>query len=299
MVDTPEAIRRNARNPDAIVEAGELTDWRFPVAGKMSLRAAKIFHLLIQGAGVAITENQEHRMTYASLKESFHVSNDELASIIRELQTTLLEIKLNRPDGTAYIKSGAILSDAERDVEATSQAELRYTFSPTLRKAISNSTHWAVISKAAVLAFQSKYALRLYTLLSLKVGLRKTSEDYTIEDLRNTLGIPHNAYPLFGNLKQKVLKPAIAELNQLAGFRVGFTPLKHGRSIHAVRFTWGVKSQEDRVQAYKELERSRVGRKARRQGKVELVAPDEQISRQEIALLLSQVAARNPDEIIE
>tara|TARA_B110000908_G_C10220355_1_gene435008 strand:- start:235 stop:339 length:105 start_codon:yes stop_codon:yes gene_type:complete len=31
MVTTPEAIARNAQNPDAIVEAGEITDWRFPM----------------------------------------------------------------------------------------------------------------------------------------------------------------------------------------------------------------------------------------------------------------------------
>ena len=95
------------------------------------------------------------------------------------------------------------------------------------------------------------------------------------------------------------MDPAKDEINQLAGFSINFTGLRSGRSIQAVRFNWGVKSHADRVEAYKELERSRVGRKARRQQKVELIATDEQISRQEIALLLSQVAARNPDEIIE
>jgi hypothetical protein len=299
MTTTPEAIKRNASNPDAIVEAGELTDWRFPVGGQMSLRAAKVFHLLIQGAGVRITDDREHRMTYASLNEAFHLTIHELEAVIDELHTTILKLKLTREDGTNYTKSGPILADAERDAENTTQAELRYTFSPTLRRAIQDSRHWAVISKQAVLAFQSKYALRLYTLISLRVGLRKTSEAFLLEDLRHILGIPPEKYPLFGNLKQKVLAPAIAEINHLAGFQVGFQPQRHGRSIVTVRLFWGIKDQEGRVVAAKELERSKVGRKARRSGQVELIAPGEQIARHEIALALSKIEARNLNEVID
>lgn len=299
MSTTPDAIKWNASNPDAIVEAGELTDWRFPVGGQMSLRAAKVFHLLIQGAGVRITDDTEHRMTYASLNEVFHITLPELEAVIDELHTTILKLKLTREDGTHYTKSGPILADAERDDENSTQAELRYTFSLTLRRAIQDSRHWAVISKQAVLAFQSKYALRLYTLISLRVGLRKTSETFLLDDLRHILGIPPEKYPLFGNLKQKVLAPAIAEINHLAGFQVGFQPQRHGRSIVAVRLFWGIKDQDGRTEARKELERSSVGRKARRTGQVELIAPNEQIARHEIAQALSKIEARNLNEVID
>lgn len=299
MTATPEAIKRNAHNPDAIVEAGELTDWRFPVGGQMSLRTAKVFHLLIQGAGVRITNDTEHRMTYASLNEVFHITIPELEAVIDELHTTILKLKLTREDGTNYIKSGPILADAERDDEHSSQAELRYTFSPTLRRAIADSRHWAIISRQAVLAFQSKYALRLYTLISLRVGLRKTSEVFLLEDLRNILGISPEKYPLFGNLKQKVLAPAIGEINHLAGFQIGFQPQRHGRSIVAVKLFWGIKGQDARIDALKELERTKVGRKARREGKTELIAPDEQIARHGIALALSQIESRNISDVID
>jgi hypothetical protein len=299
MTATSEAIKGHATNPDAIVEAGELTDWRFPAGGQMTLRAAKVFHLLIQGAGVRITENREHRMTYASLNEVFHITIVELEEVIDELQTTLLKLKLTRPDGTKYTKSGPILADAERDDQQSNQAELRYTFSPTLQRAIQDSRHWAVISKQAVLAFQSKYALRLYTLISLRVGLRKTSEAFLLDDLRNILGIPPERYPLFGNLKQKVLVPAIAEINHLAGFQVGFQAQRHGRSVVAVKLFWGIKNKDERIAALKELERTKVGRKARRDGKAELIASDEQITRHEIALAISQIEARNISDVIE
>ena len=43
-------------HPDAIVEAGEIVGMRFPSGGRMSLRAAKLFHLLIQFAGAKIAD---------------------------------------------------------------------------------------------------------------------------------------------------------------------------------------------------------------------------------------------------
>jgi hypothetical protein len=43
------------------------------------------------------------------------------------------------------------------------------------------------------------------------------------------------------------------------------------------------------VQALKELEASKVGRKARREGQVEWIAQAEKIERQEIALALSKL----------
>lgn len=288
MTKTLDAVRHYASNPDAIVEAGEMVDIRFPSGASLSLRAAKLFQLLVQAAGVAVADTIQHRMTFASLNETFHVSVEDLEGLVDELHSTVLKLRLTDENGRTYTKSGPILSDMEREDETLPQAELRFEFSPALRKAIENSTHWAVVSRKAVLAFESKYALRLYTVLSLRAGLRKVSQDFMLEDLRALLGAS-SAYERWSNLQQKVLQPALAEINQLAGFVVGYTPLRHGRKIVGVRLTWGQKDHEGRVQALKELEASKVGRKARREGQVELIAKTEKIERQEIALALSKL----------
>lgn len=288
MPKTLDAIRAYAATPDAIVEAGEMVDMRFKNGETLSLRAAKLFHLLIQAAGVSITEATQHKMTFASLNETFHVSMDELEELIDELHTTVLKLRLTDEVGHPYTKSGPILSDMERECEGTQQPELRFEFSPVLRRAIQNSNHWAVVSRKAVLAFESKYTLRLYTLLSLRAGLKKTSEDFLLEHFREVLGIAEDKYPRWNNFRQFVLSPALAELNQLAGFKVGYRPLRNGRKIVGVRLTWGIKTAAERVAALKELEASRVGRKARRSGQVEFLAAAERIARQEIVLALSK-----------
>jgi len=288
---TLDAIRTLRGDPDAIVEAGEMVDMRFPVGGRMSLRGAKLFHLLIQAAGVDVAEPVTHKITLAALNETFHIAIPELIELIDELHTTTIKLRLTDTKGRRYTKSGPILSDAEREDEAQEQAELRFEFSPTLRRVIANSNHWAVISKRAVLAFESRYALRLYTVLSLRAGLRKTSEEFTVEDLRELLGVPAGKLMIWKNLRRRALEPAMAEINQLAGFYAGFVPLKRGRKIVGVRLTWGLKDHDARAEALKELERPKVGRKERREGRVELVAREEGYEREELATALTEAGS--------
>lgn len=72
-------------------------------------------------------------------------------------------------------------------------------------------------------------------------------------------------------------------------FCIGYRALKSGRSVKAVRIFWGIKDQIGRVEAAKELERSKVGRKARREGAVEYIADAERVERGQIAQALSKI----------
>jgi plasmid replication initiation protein len=266
---TLDAVASHRENPDAIVQAGEVVEMRFPSGGRMSLRGGKLFHLLIQIAGVKIADDVQHRVTLSSLNETFHVSAKELEELIEELHTTTLKLRLTDAKGRRYTKSGPLLSDVEREEEDDAQAELRYEFSPAMRKVIANSSHWAVISRRAVMAFESRYALRLYTILSLRAGLRKVSEEFTLEDLRELLGVPSGKLARWQDFKVKALDRAVVEVNHLSGLKVTYQPMKRGRRVVGISLAWGVKEGAERIEAIKELDRSRVGRVARREGTVE------------------------------
>ena len=289
---TLDAIQNLRDDPDAIVEAGELVDMRFPSGGHMSLRGGKLFHLLVQAAGVEVAQEVTHKIPLALLNDTFHIAVPELMELIDELHTTTLKLKLTDTKGRRYTKSGPILSDVEREDEANTQAEIRFQFSATMRKTIVNSSHWAVVSKRAVLAFESRYSLRLYTVLSLRAGLRKTSEDFTVEDLREILGVPAGKLARWQDLKTWALDPAISEINQLAGFHAGFVPLRRGRRIVGVTLSWGLKDRSARVEALKELDRSKVGRKARRDGSADLIVEAEGRQREVLATALSAAGAQ-------
>jgi hypothetical protein len=293
---TLDAVRMNRADADAIVAAGELVDLRFVSGSTLSLRAAKLFCLLIQEAGIAVADDVQHRVPYAVVNGIFHKSRNDLAAAVMELHCTIVAVQLVSRKGRAFTKSGPILSDVEREPDTLDDAEIRFEFSPTLRRVIADSTHWAAVSRRAVLAFESRYSLRLYLFLALRAGLRKVSEELNLDDLRDMLGVPVNALPRWQDVKRRALDPAIAEINQLAGFHAAYAPIKRGRRIVGVRLAWGLKDHADLVETQRELDRPRVGRKARRSGLVESIADERQRIAESLAAAPG-VGRSRPDQV--
>jgi len=271
---TLDAIKMHRPDPDAIVAAGEIADMRFASGGSLSLRAAKLFCLLIQEAGIAVADQVQHHIPYAVLNETFHRSRDELVEAVMELHSTVVSVRVVSRKGRPYVKSGPILADVEREPDSLDDAEIRFEFSPAMRRVIADSTHWAAVSRRAVLAFESKYSLRLYLHIGLRVNRRQTSEDVSLEDLRDILGIAHKTLPRWQDMKRRSLDPAIAEISHLAGFKATYMPLKRGRRVVGVRLAWGHKDAPDLIETQRELDRTRVGRAARRDGLVETIAQE-------------------------
>jgi len=294
---TLDAVRMHRADADAIVAAGELVDLRFVSGNSLSLRAAKLFCLLIQEAGIAVADQVQHRIPYSVLNETFHRSRDELAEAVMELHSTVVSVKLVSRQGRPYTKSGPILSDVEREPDSLDDAEIRFEFSPAMRRVIADSTHWAAVSRRAVLSFESRYSLRLYLFLSLRANLRKVSEDMSLDDLRDMLGVPINALPRWQDVKRRALDPAMAEINHVAGFHAAYEPIKRGRRIVGVRLAWGLKDRAELVKAQRELDRPRVGRTARRAGLVETIAEERHRMAESLANAPGLSQASEPDQI--
>jgi len=294
---TLDAVRMNRADPDAIVAAGELVDLRFVSGNTLSLRAAKLFCLLIQEAGIAVADQVQHRIPYSVLNETFHKSRDELAEAVMELHSTVVSVKLVSRQGRAYTKSGPVLSDVEREPDSLVDAEVRFEFSPAMRRVVADSTHWAAVSRRAVLSFESRYSLRLYLFLSLRANLRKVSEEIALDDLRAMLGVPAGKLVTWQSVKLRALDPAIAEINHLAGFHAAYMPIKRGRRVVGVRIAWGLKAPADLVKTQRELDRPRVGRTARRVGLVETIADERHRLAESLANAPGLSWTSEPDQI--
>jgi hypothetical protein len=186
---------------------------------------------------------------------------------------TIVEIVITLPGangGPAQLvdQSGQMLTDVKRARDEA--GDLVFAFSKTMRQVFAHSDHWAVLSKRCVMAFESRYALRLYELLTLRAGLtHKSSEVFLLDDLRLRLGVPAGTLGRWQDIKRRALEPALAEVNQLSGLLVTFAPIKRGRAVMAVKLTWREKDAQGRKAVARELEASRVGRRARRNGTVE------------------------------
>jgi len=273
-----QALADRAGRPDELIASGRQIDMVFkPGQRALSLRAQKLWHLLVKAAGVDLASNAAHRIALADLYQSGigHMTLAERIEALRELQTTLVEVQAPSPKvmGRMRVISGPLLSHVERDED--DRGELMWEFSRTLRTVFANSEHWAVLSKRAVMAFESRYSLRLYEIIALRSNLdHKHEEKFSIDDLRTRLGVPVGKLTTWSNLRVFALDPAIAEVNHLAGFRVSYEPIKTGRAVTAVRLIWEQKTAPERKAAKRELDAPRVGRKARREGAVETIAAE-------------------------
>lgn len=262
--------------PDELVAAGHQADMFFrPGQRALSLRAAKLWHLLVKAASVDLAASKQHTIPLSDLYDIGHMPREMRIDTIRELQTTLVEVRVPSPKvkGGTRIMSGTLLSHVERDEDDS--GDLVFEFSRTLRRVFADSPHWAVLSKRAVMAFESRYALRLFEIVAVRANHQyKASETFALDELRARLGVPLGKLERWDNLRARALEPAIAEVNQLAGFTVRYEPIKQGRAVSAVRLHWAEKPAPALKATKRELDGSRVGRKARRDGSAETVTDE-------------------------
>lgn len=278
MGKTLKVISDRSDRPDDLVAAGELLDLQFRNGAKtLSLRAAKLLHLLVDAAGADACEDKTHSIPIEHLNQSFHVSRHDFIETCRELFGTTVQMEIKTKRGAAT-KVGPLLADVERDLDDGDGSEVRFQLSPILRVVLARSNHWGVLSRRAVLAFESRYALRLYELISLhKAKTFQSSITLSVEELRAAFGVPMGKMERWADIRRYVLDMAVAEVNQLSGLTVTYDPIKRGRSVKAVRIGWAERDAAGRVAVARELEASRIGRKARRDGTAEtLVDPEEQ-----------------------
>lgn len=276
MGKTIQVITDRANRPDDLIAPGEVLDLRFRDGSKtLTLRASKLLHLLVDAAGPDACADKTHSIPIERLNSTFHVSREEFVETCRELFGTTVRMEIDTKRGRAE-KIGPLLADVERDLDDGDGSEVRFQLSPVLRLVLARSNHWAALSRRAVMAFESRYALRLYEVVAIRSGLSsKSTETFDLDDLRSRLGVPRGKLTRWQDVKRKALEPAVAEVNQLSGFHVSYEPVKRGRSVMAVRLTWAVHGAQGRAAAARELEASRVGRKARRDGSVEAVVEDD------------------------
>jgi hypothetical protein len=291
---TMKVIEDRQDRRDDLIAAGELVNMRF-MRGKqaLSLRASKMLHLLVKTAGVNLTVNQRHAIDLQDLRDIANLTNQAIMDLFYELQTTLVEVKhkvsvpdaaeLWTMDGTGaptfhdeiYTESGPIL--ALISTPNSMKGKVFFKFSEPLLRVFEKSEHWAILEKRAVMAFSSRYALRLFEIISLRSHLQHvTSEIFLLDDLRARMGVPSDRLTSFGSFKQKALDPATTEVNHLAPFKMSYDTIKNGRLITGINVKWKLKEKKELSAVKKELDNHSTGRKERRENKVEEIVDETQ-----------------------
>jgi hypothetical protein len=227
----------------------------------LTLNARRSITILWHNAHMqGVAEGKDYTIEIDDLKPDNHKGYEQVEEAIEALMTSILKVKL--PDGRTrrvQFLGGNDLDDPDRPAGV-----LSYSFDKRLVEILRDSAIWGKISLPVLMAFSSKYSVSLYEHISQWVGLsRKSYQDLTLEDFRELLGVEDGKYPAFGALNKHVIKQTVLEVNALASFSVTIVPVKSGKKVTHIRIGWWQKEKEEMDAAWREVNRSKIGRKAR------------------------------------
>jgi hypothetical protein len=147
---------------------------------------------------------------------------------------------------------------------------IRYDFQPLMRAIISESRVFARLHKQIMFALSSKYSLALYEMIQKRGNMTRTYEEMSIDDFRSFLGVPAGKLTSWINFKNFAIRPAVSEVSDLSDFNVTVDPVKgKGKQFTGVRLSWARKGLLELDAVERELNNTKVGRKARLSGMVE------------------------------
>jgi hypothetical protein len=256
--------------PDSgeIIKPAELID--ISGVSHLSLSARRLYNKLVAhafGPEMGII-GHEWTIPIAELRGT-HRGNERLADSIIALMRTVVTVRLS----SGQTRRVQLLGGNDMYDEERSRGLLTYSFDSRLVELLRNSTVFGKLEIAVMVAFSTKYALALYEAIARRARLRhKFSEEMSLEEFRDLLGVPTGKLTTYGNLNQYAIKPAVAEINALATFGVIVRPVKTGRRMTGVKIAWWMKSYDELRRAFAEVRRHSAGRKARIAGTASALA---------------------------
>lgn len=85
-----------------------------------------------------------------------------------------------------------------------------------------------------VLDLESKYAIRIYQIA--KSNIYKKTFILELESFKKQLKLIQKSYELYGNIKKKVIEPALSEINEKTDINIYFEEIKVGRKVEMLKF---------------------------------------------------------------
>jgi len=261
-----------------LIKAAEAV-YSYPANGaRLSLPAQKMLNFMIHLAGSQNFANKLYRLPKRVVRGN-HKGNERIFDALKEIFDSSLVVigpfRGRRSRAELRILSSYVRPEEEEDSDA---ADIHFQFTDAFLEIQRTSQLWAKLSGPAMVKVTSTYALKLY-----EIGMQRYQMDYPsleldIDTLRKLLNVPEGAYKDFGILRTRTIDRAIAEVNQLAPFRVSMPEEKmkrRGRKVEAVTLEFSAKDEEEAAETFLERERHSAGRRARRSGTVEkLTAPE-------------------------
>ena len=278
-----DAVRHYADTPETIIEPRETARAVF-TRNPPGAKALKVLLVLMDAAGPRLADDIEHEIRLSELNNRtvmgldgrthglHHHDRAEIRETLNDLATALL--RLDEPDRMEeHIGTVAPYARIDYSEEASGDLVIRWEFGKVFRMLAERSDLYAKLDTASLLAMRSRYAIALLRHCSTHFEKTRTNrETFEVRHLREVLGVGKGKYRRFSNFAQRVLRPAIAEINMMSRWTLEATPHKTGRSVTSVTISWTEKPLAGKRAAKAELDRHSAGRQQRQAGTDERVA---------------------------
>jgi hypothetical protein len=220
-----------------LVEPRELVEARFPAGQSPSLAARRLLLLMVVAAAEDGFADRRHRLSKREIRQG-HKGNERIGSLLEEVAGIRLELPATSSRGRSAVLRAGLFTEIVEETAEGDGAWVEFRLAEPARQLLAGSGVYAVLDRAAVLAFGSKYALRLYELGCLYAGRRHPTLTLSLPDLRALLGVPAGVYRDWSDLRRNVLAQAKRELDSHAGFQTILKEHRRGRTVEAVTLTF-------------------------------------------------------------
>lgn len=241
-----DAMSKNGRGNPHVNVPDEYAKAQWSIENPPSLAGLKLLLLIIAACGDDLDGVKEFPASMLrEVPALAHASPAEFKVELQRLMAGRIQTPFLMLGNRIQEMIGVIISDAvltygdEGDLHG-----FAVRFGETFKEMVRLGQLYTVLDAAVVLAMRSRHSVLLYQFLSIFWRKRNSTMDISLTDLRRIFILPHDAYPLFGRLKEKVLLPACAEISALSLYEVKAEPLLQNRKAVGVRFQWKAKAGE-------------------------------------------------------
>ncbi len=199
------------------------------------------------GQGISSDSKLEiHASDYSS---RFDVTKEAAYSALKNAVNNLFERKFSFKETHKESNKEIVVKSrwVSRIAYVDDLAILEVTFAPDVVPLITRlEKHFTSYQLKQVSQLTSKYAIRLYEFLIAWREIGKTPI-ISLSDFRDQLGLEINEYQKMINFKNRVLEPAIKQINESTDINVEYEQYKTGRAISGFSFMF--KQKKNRIQS--------------------------------------------------
>jgi plasmid replication initiation protein len=257
--------------PEELVDIVEMTP--------LTLQDRRIYNLLIGHAWNNITSHSRHVISRQELTKYVDSNNQDIKASLRRLMSAIVIIKIrNNKNGNPSTRQIQLLGTNETEDHG---GNIEYSFPEDLVKIIRNTQIFARLHTKVMFELSSKYSLALYEFLQKRKNLQYINHEViSLEEARAFLGVDKNKLKSFGHFNDKALKPAVKEVSFLTEYEITAEPIRSGRAVSHIKFSWQKKTDIGaQIAAVEELERSKLGRKTRMKRETETITSSQKSDR--------------------